>query len=269
MVTFPSCKINLGLQVIRKRHDGYHDIETCFYPIPWTDALEVVIADRFSFTASGNSIPGDVTNNLCVKAYELLKRDFDLAPVAIHLHKVIPTGAGLGGGSSDGAYALRLLKQIFDLKLSQDKLKDYALRLGSDCPFFIEDKPMLGSGRGEALTDISIDLNGKFLVLIKPDVHVSTAEAYSGVKPTALSQSIKNILEQKPIAEWKNFLKNDFEQSVFVNYPVIRDIKEKLYEHGALYASMSGSGSAVFGIFEKPVELKAQFSNAIYWSGKL
>ena len=191
MVSFPPCKINLGLNVVSKRSDGYHDIETCFYPVPLTDALEIIKADRFSFTASGNTIPGDAANNLCIKAYELLRRDFNLAPVAIHLHKIIPTGAGLGGGSSDGAHALRLLNVIFDLKLSGEKLKDYALQLGSDCPFFIENKPMFGSGRGEVLRDISLDLSGRFIVLVKPNEHVSTAEAYAGVTPASPSISIQ------------------------------------------------------------------------------
>lgn len=266
MVHFPPCKINLGLKVIRRRHDGYHDIETCFYPVPWTDALEIISADTFSFTASGNSIPGDATHNLCVQAYELLRRDFNLPPVAIHLHKIIPAGAGLGGGSSNGAHALRMLNELFNLNISGEKLKEYAIQLGSDCPFFMEDQPKLGTGRGEVLTEISVNLSGKFIVLIKPDVHVSTAEAYSGVKPAVNSVSIKNIVEQKPVAEWKDVLENDFEASVFTKHPRIKDIKEKLYQHGAVYASMSGSGSTVFGIFEKPVDVRSQFPESTYWS---
>jgi 4-diphosphocytidyl-2-C-methyl-D-erythritol kinase len=266
MVTFPPCKINLGLGVIRKREDRYHDIETCFYPIPWTDALEIVKADVFSFTSSGNLIPGDPANNLCIKAYELLRRDLNLSPVAIHLHKIIPTGAGLGGGSSDGAHALRLLNVIFDLKLSIEKLNDYALQLGSDCPFFIEDKPMFGSGRGEVLHDVALDLSGRFIALVKPNEHVSTAEAYAGVIPASPLISIKEILEKTPFTQWRDHLKNDFEESVFKQHPVIGEIKQKLYQHGAVYASMSGSGSAVFGIFEKPVDLKKEFPGSVYWS---
>lgn len=269
MVTFPPCKINLGLGVIRKREDGYHDIETCFYPVPWTDALEIVKADPFSFTSSGNSIPGDAANNLCIQAYELLRRDFNLSPVAIHLHKVIPTGAGLGGGSSDGAHTLRLLNELFDLKLSAEKLKDYAFQLGSDCPFFIENKPMFGSGRGEVLHDISLDLTGKFIMLVKPNEHVSTAEAYAGVMPASPLISTKEILEKTPVTGWRDHLKNDFEASVFKKHPVIGEIKRKLYQQGALYASMSGSGSAVFGIFEKPVDLKKDFAESVYWSTTL
>lgn len=268
MVSFPPCKINLGLNVVSKRSDGYHNIETCFYSVPWTDALEIIPAETFSFTPSGNSIPGDAANNLCIKAYELLRRDFNITPVAIHLHKVIPTGAGLGGGSSDGAHTLRILNQLFKLSLSVDQLKVYALHLGSDCPFFIDDKPMLGSGRGEVLTPIQINLSGKFIVLVKPDVHVSTAEAYAGLTPKETEQSIAEIVK-KPLREWSSLLKNDFEESVFKKHTVVKEIKEKLYKHGALYASMSGSGSTVFGIFEKPVDLKEQFPAIQYWSGIL
>ena len=270
MVTFPPCKINLGLQVIRKRHDGYHDLSTCFYPIPLTDALEVLPSKTISFEISGNSIPGNSSDNLCLKAYYLLQKDFNLLPVSIFLHKVIPSGAGLGGGSSDGAHTLRLLNQVFDLKLNSEKLKAYALQLGSDCPFFIEDKPMLGSGRGDVLADISINLSGKFFVLVKPNIHVSTVEAYGGVIPAQHVTGIKDILEKTPITQWKAQLKNDFEASVFSKHPLIKEVKEKLYWEGALYASMSGSGSAVYGIFEKPVDLKAQFlPTTLYWSAML
>jgi 4-diphosphocytidyl-2-C-methyl-D-erythritol kinase len=269
MISFPPCKINLGLNVISKRSDGYHNLETCFYPIPLTDVLEVLPAGTTFFAVSGNTIPGDASDNLCLKAHHILQKDFNLPPVSIHLHKVIPSGAGLGGGSSDGAHTLRLLNQIFALALSSEKLKAYALQLGSDCPFFIDDKPMLGSGRGEILADISIDLSGKFLVLIKPDVHVSTAEAYGGVTPAQRATRVNDIIEREPITQWKDRLKNDFEESVFSKHPEIGEIKENLYQQGALYASMSGSGSAVFGLFEKPVDLKEQFSGMMYWSKML
>lgn len=269
MVSFPPCKINLGLNVVSKRSDGYHDLETCFYPIPWTDALEIITADQFSFTSSGNSIPGDLANNLCIKAYELLRRDFNLSPVNIHLHKIIPTGAGLGGGSSDGAHTLRILNQLFKLSLSTSQLKAYALQLGSDCPFFIEDKPMLGSGRGEVLSPISVDMSGKFIVLVKPDVHVSTAEAYAGVNPKESSHNVQETLEKQPLNQWKDSLKNDFEESVFKKHMVIKEAKESLNRHGAVYASMSGSGSAVFGIFDNPVDLKKHFSGMVYWGNTL
>lgn len=266
MVVFPHCKINLGLQIVSRREDGYHDIETCFYPVPWCDVLEVIKSDQFQFTQSGISIPGREEDNLCVKAYQLLERDFDLMPIKLHLHKVIPTGAGLGGGSSDAAFTLRVLNSIFNLGLSDVDLRKYASTLGSDCSFFINDKPMLGSGRGEILSETSISLKGKFLILIKPDIHVSTAEAYSGVIPKQPAHDIKEILEL-PITDWKHKLKNDFEESVFKRYPQIEVIKNELYNQGALYASMSGSGAAVFGIFDSRPDLKNKFEGD-YWGGR-
>lgn len=268
MVTFPPCKINLGLQIINKRPDGYHDLETCFYPIPWSDILEIIQADRFVFTSTGNIIPGPAEANLCIKAYELLATDFDLGFVRIHLHKIIPSGAGLGGGSSDAAYTLRMLNDIFRLQLSQKALIDYAASLGSDCAFFTQDHPMFGQGRGEILTSIEMSLLGKFLVLVKPDIHVSTAEAFAGIRPQQPPYALRELL-QRPIAEWKLFLKNDFEESVFRKYPVIRDIKEKMYTIGATYASMSGSGASVFGIFDAEVSIENQFPDTTVWSGRV
>jgi 4-diphosphocytidyl-2-C-methyl-D-erythritol kinase len=204
-----------------------------------------------------------------LKAYQSLKKDFDLAPVKIHLHKVIPTGAGLGGGSSNAAHTLRLLNSIFNLTLNNDQLKKYASQLGSDCAFFIEDSPMIGTGRGEILNKIQVELNGKFIVLIKPDVHVSTAAAYAGVKPKLSSESLHATLTKTNLSMWKDLVVNDFEESVFKKHPLIKEIKSKLYQQGAAYASMSGSGSAVYGIFEKPVDLKDLFQNSTYWSGTL
>lgn len=267
MVVFPHCKINLGLQIVSKREDGYHDIETCFYPVPWCDALEVIKSDQFQFTHSGISIPGREEDNLCVKAYQLLKRNFDLQPIKLHLHKVIPTGAGLGGGSSDAAFVLRALNSIFNLSLSDVELRKYASTLGSDCSFFINDKPMLGSGRGEILSETLVSLKGKYLVLVKPDIHISTAEAYAGVIPKRPDHDIKEILEL-PITQWKEKLINDFEESVFKKHPKIEVIKKELYAQGALYASMSGSGASVFGIFESPRDLKNIFEGD-YWAGQL
>lgn len=267
MVVFPHCKINLGLHVISKRDDGYHNIETCFYPVPWRDVLEIIKSNQFSFSQSGLTIPGNAGENLCVKAYQLLQKDFNLTPVQIHLHKVIPTGAGLGGGSSDAAFTLRALNYIFNLNLSQTALKSYAAQLGSDCTFFIDDKPMLASGRGEILSETSLSLKGKYLVIIKPEIHVSTAEAYAGVKPKQPAQSIFKIISE-PILFWKDSLSNDFEESVFKKHAVIKETKEKLYQYGASYASMSGSGAAVFGVFDSPVDLKNLFEG-VYWGGEL
>jgi 4-diphosphocytidyl-2-C-methyl-D-erythritol kinase len=269
MVAFPPCKINLGLNILRKRQDGYHDISTCFYPVPWTDVLEIIISDQLSFVSTGNIIPGKQEDNLCLKAYRLLKADFDISPVAIHLHKIIPTGAGLGGGSADAAYTLRLLNTLFNLGLSIDKLSHYASQLGSDCSFFVQDKPMLGSARGEVLSAVNVDLKGKFLVIVKPEVHVSTADAYAGVKPGAPESNLQDILEKQTLSQWKDQLKNDFEESVFQKHPVIKQIKEDLYSLGAMYASMSGSGSSVFGIFNNQPDLKDSFKSCTQWQGKL
>jgi 4-diphosphocytidyl-2-C-methyl-D-erythritol kinase len=269
MVHFPPCKINLGLHVIAKRADGYHNLETCFYPIPLTDILEIIPANAFSFVASGNSIPGKPDENLCIRAYGLLQEDFSLPPVEIHLHKVIPTGAGLGGGSSDAAHALRLLNTLFELGLSSTQLMDYAQKLGSDCAFFIEDDAKLGTGRGEVLGPINISLKGKYLVLLKPDVHVSTAEAYQGIIPTIPKHSVKKILETTPISEWVHFLKNDFEESVFRKHPIIQQYKKSLYDAGAVYASMSGSGSSIFGIFNESVNAQQLLLKDVIWNGWL
>jgi 4-diphosphocytidyl-2-C-methyl-D-erythritol kinase len=269
MVSFPPCKINLGLSVLSKRADGYHDLETCFYPVPWLDVLEVIPAAEFEFTTSGNAIPGAMEDNLCVKAFTLLKKNFDLPPVKIHLHKVIPSGAGLGGGSSDAAYTLRLLNERFSMNLSQEALMEYAAKLGSDCAFFIQDKPMIGTGRGEVLREVPVSLKDKFLVVVKPDIHVSTADAFAGISPKQPQLSIADIVTNRPVTEWKHFLKNDFEESVFKKYPLIKTLKDKLYEYGAVFSSMSGSGSAVVGIFDTELDIAAQFSGATVWNGRV
>jgi 4-diphosphocytidyl-2-C-methyl-D-erythritol kinase len=263
MVYFPPCKINLGLHIISKRPDGFHDLETCFYPVPWTDILEIIPAKELAFTSSGNIIPGRGEDNLCLKAYHLLKEDFDIAPVKIHLHKIIPIGAGLGGGSSDAAYTLRLLNDIFNLSLSVDQLKAYASKLGSDCSFFIQDKPMLGTGKGEVLTEVEVNLKGYYLVIVKPAIHVSTQEAYAGIMPKRPETKISEIVKQ-PVNNWKSILKNDFEESIFKKHPAIAQIKDELYSNGAIYASMSGSGSSVFAIFEESVQLKKEFVEMDY-----
>lgn len=268
MITFPPCKINLGLNIISKRPDGFHNILTCFYPVPWNDVLEIIPAKDFTFDISGMLVPGAVKDNLCYKAYEILKRDFDLPPVAIHLHKILPIGAGLGGGSADAALTLRTLNHLFDLRLSQEILKEYAARLGSDCAFFVEEKPLIGSGRGEVLTDTTLTLKNKFLVIVIPEVQISTAEAYSKISPHPESD-LKRILENHPLQEWRGLLKNDFQDALYKLFPVMEAIHQKLYALGADYASMSGSGSSVFGIFENPVDSKKEFEGFTYWSGNL
>lgn len=266
MVVFPPCKINLGLNIVAKRADGYHDIDTCFFPVPWTDMLEILPAEQLKMEVTGIPIPGNPKDNVCIKAYHLLASDFTIPPVQIHLHKIIPIGAGLGGGSSDGAFALKALNSLFDLKVSNEKLRVYASQLGSDCALFIDGVPAMGTGRGELLKPIAVHLSGKYLVIIKPDIHVSTAEAYANVKPKAWATPVQKIISETPVDQWQHALENDFENSVFEKYPEIKKIKDSLYQAGAVYASMSGSGSAVFGIFNTEIDPGAIYSGQV-WSG--
>jgi 4-diphosphocytidyl-2-C-methyl-D-erythritol kinase len=268
MIAFPPCKINLGLNILHKRPDGYHDIETCFYPVPFTDILEIIPSEKVYFSRSGAIIPGSLNENLCVKAYELLAKKHSLPPVNIHLHKSIPTGAGLGGGSSDAAHTLRLLNQVFELGLMAQELAQDAALLGSDCAFFIYDSPMTGKGRGEVLTPLALSLKGYYLILMNPGVHVSTAEAYAGVVPGLPEHSIDEILKL-PVTEWKGQLKNDFESTVFIKHPGIAELRDSLYRNGALYAAMSGSGSSVFGIFDRKFIASAELAKHVIWQGFL
>jgi 4-diphosphocytidyl-2-C-methyl-D-erythritol kinase len=269
MVSFPPCKINLGLNIISKRTDGYHNIVTCFYPVPWHDILEIVPARMGTFSVSGEPVPGAAKDNLCIKAYDALSKDFKLPEVSIHLHKNIPLGAGLGGGSADGAYTLRMLNELFSLSLTPDALKMYAARLGSDCAFFIDETPAIGTARGEVLQPIQLSLKGKYLVIVKPEVQISTAEAYNRISPGQPTVDLITILEKHPVSEWKAIIKNDFEENLFQQFPIIEAIHQKLYAFGADFASLSGSGSSVFGIFENSVELKTEFEGLTYWSGYL
>ncbi len=261
MVVFPNAKINLGLRVTAKRQDGYHELDTVFMPIPLKDILEVItrhdVEDSdFSFSQTGLPIPGELNSNLCFKAYKLLKKDHpDLPSIKVHLHKIIPMGAGMGGGSSDGAFMLRLLNEKFNLQLDQSTLKQYALQLGSDCPFFIDNTPCSATGRGEILEPISLDLKGKNLVLVCPGIHVSTAQAFANINLSPEAIFSKEIVKM-PIEEWKALLINDFEETVFASHPQLKIIKDELYEMGAEYAAMSGSGSTVFGIFHNEVPAK-------------
>jgi 4-diphosphocytidyl-2-C-methyl-D-erythritol kinase len=259
MISFPNAKINLGLNIISKRPDGYHDIETVFYPIPLRDALEIVPApprrDRArpvpTFTQTGIPIAGDPQKNLVMKAYQLLKAQYDIPEIDIYLHKNIPFGAGLGGGSADAAFMLKLLNDWAELHLSIEQLEEQAALIGADCPFFIQNKPVFAEGTGTIFSDINISLAGYYLCLVTPDIHVSTQEAYAGVKPQSPQESIRDIIRE-PVDTWKNRLVNDFESPIFARFPEIGTIKQKMYDQGAVYASMSGSGSSVFGIFETP-----------------
>jgi 4-diphosphocytidyl-2-C-methyl-D-erythritol kinase len=256
MIIFPNAKINIGLNIINRRDDGYHSLETIFYPVNIKDALEIVAADESSFESTGLEIPGRIEDNLCIKGYQLLKKDFDLPPVKIHLHKHIPIGAGLGGGSADAAFFIRLVNQNFNLGLTDEQMTGYARKLGADCAFFIQNKPVFAFEIGDEFEPIKLDLSKYQIVVVMPPVHVSTAAAYRGVKPSPVKESLMDLIYE-PVSEWKKYIKNDFEVSVFRDHPEIRGVKAALYEAGALYASMSGSGAAVFGIFETKPDLSA------------
>jgi 4-diphosphocytidyl-2-C-methyl-D-erythritol kinase len=264
VVVFPNCKINLGLNIIRKRSDGFHDLETAFFPLPVYDVLEIIPAGNetyndISFTTNGITIEGNKEDNLCIKAYGLLKKDFPQLPaIQMYLYKTIPAGAGLGGGSADAVFTLKLLNKIADLKLTQKQFFNYSVQLGSDCPFFIINKPCFATGKGEKLEQINIDLSFYKFILINPGIHIHTANAFAQTTPALPVKSIKDILQQ-PVTTWKEILKNDFEDSAFKQFPEIKKLKDELYDAGATYASMSGSGSTVYGIFEKEKKVQLNF----------
>lgn len=292
MITFPNAKINIGLNIVAKRADGYHDIETLFFPVNLQDALEVTLKkpldssflkkkieagsllnlktesrfqtetefseDCYDLHLLGDAIEGNPADNLVVKAYRLLAEDFDIPPVVIHLYKHIPSGAGLGGGSSDAAQMIALLNKRFGLRMKNRCMERYAAQLGSDCAFFIRNKPAYATGRGEILNPVDLSLQGYSIVIVKPDVFVSTAEAYANVTPAKPEVSLLDAIK-RPVSEWKDLIVNDFEKSVFAKYPQLQQIKEQLYSLGADYASMSGSGSAIYGIFKEPIKSPEQY----------
>lgn len=271
MLTFPNAKINIGLNITEKRPDGYHTIETVFYPIGLCDVLEIAPSTSctdYSFSSSGIAIGGDPENNLIIKALRLLCIDYVIPPVDISLIKNIPFGAGLGGGSSDAAFMLKALNELFELKVSVEKLEAYALKLGADCPVFIQNKAVFATGIGHIFSDVQVSLDGYFLVLIKPDMHVSTPEAYAKVVPQKPEFDLRESI-QLPVSEWKNRIKNDFEPSVFARFPAIAHLKEKLYDAGACYASLSGSGSSVYGLFTHEPQNIGSFENCFVTGGLL
>ncbi len=252
MILFPPCKINIGLHVLYKRNDGYHALDTLMYAIAICDILEVVKSDTFEFTNSGIKIPGDGQMNICIKAYYLMQQVYGITPIKIHLHKVIPMGGGLGGGSSDGTYTLKAISDLFELKLTSDRLQELAAQLGSDCPFFVTASPQVVSGRGELLTPSVFTLKGKYIYLVNLGIHISTAKAFSNVQFYTKETSIIELIKQ-PFETIKSELVNSFETSVFESYPELANIKTLFTQHGAIYTSMSGSGSTMYGIFaEKP-----------------
>lgn len=259
MIVYPNAKINLGLNVVERRPDGYHNLETVFYPINLQDALELktiegdIPQSGYKLKVTGSILDGSPDDNLVVKAYKLVRKDFDFPAQKIHLYKHIPVGAGLGGGSSDAATMIKMLNDKFSLGLTNEAMENYAVQIGADCPFFIRNTPVFATGIGDNFSTIDLNMAGKTIVLVKPDIFVSTKDAYALVEPKKPEKSLLESLAQ-PISTWRDNVTNDFEKSVFVKYPEIAAIKDRLYDLGAVYASMSGSGSAVYGIFDKPVE---------------
>ena len=277
MITFPIAKINLGLNVVEKRPDGYHNLQTVFYPVPIMDALEIVpMSEGFpsdvdcDLKVTNIHIEGDEQRNLVVRAYQLLKENFPNLPrIHTHLWKGIPTQAGMGGGSSDCAYMIRILNESFNLQLTDEQMQRYAAQLGADCAFFIKSIPCYAEGIGEKLVPISLDLSGWHIGVVRPDIPVPTKEAFSRIHPHYPSMNCREVVMQ-PVETWHNTLVNDFEESVFALYPEIGAIKEQLYKMGATYAAMSGSGSALFGLFkEKPDELRQAFPDMFTFSTTL
>jgi 4-diphosphocytidyl-2-C-methyl-D-erythritol kinase len=263
MIAFPNAKINLGLYITDKRSDGYHNIESIFYPIPFFDCLELCESKILELKNLGKKVNCKPEQNLIIKAWHLLESDFPklVHPVTFTLIKNIYSGAGLGGGSTDGSFALLLLNNFFGLNLAKEQLKHYAAKLGSDCPFFIENSPCIAKGKGELLSPIDINLKGVYLLLIKPNIFISTAEAYSGVTPKPINFNLENVAKS-PIENWKGKLHNQFEESIFSSYPEFNDIKNFLYQNGASYAAMSGSGSTIFGLFREKPDVKIPFKGA-------
>lgn len=258
MYSLPNAKINIGLRIVGRRPDGYHDLQTVFFPIPLADSLEIEEARRlrkpYEFILSGIALPDDGKDNLVVRVFLALQEEFDLPPTSIFLSKHIPAGAGLGGGSSDAAAMMQLLNDYYHLDLTTVDMEQRLAAFGADCPFFVRNKPMYAEGIGNVFTPVNINLKDKYIVLVKPDIHVSTVEAYAAVTPCQLPNSLYDQLLSTPVQLWRNVITNDFEPYVFRTYPKVAAIKQTLYDMGAIYASMSGSGSAVYGIFGRPID---------------
>jgi len=265
MITFPNCKINLGLNILQKRADGFHNLETVFYPLAFNDVLEVVSTDKQTEFINTGIPGGEKEKNLCLKAYTLLKKHYPHLPeIKMHLHKTIPVGAGLGGGSSDAAFTLTILNEKFNLNISIEQLFEYASQLGSDCPFFLLNSPCFATGVGERLTKLDLSLSRYKILLINPGIHISTKELFSKITPSIPAKSIKEIILQ-PIESWKNEMENDFEPIVFSMFGEIKKLKESLYQQNAIYASMTGTGSSVYGIFNANDQINFPFDKRYFY----
>ncbi|MBK0404916.1 4-(cytidine 5'-diphospho)-2-C-methyl-D-erythritol kinase [Adhaeribacter sp. BT258] len=269
MILFPNAKINIGLNVTERRPDGFHNLESVFYPVNWCDALEILPAEAIEFTSSGIQIPGNPESNLCLKAYQLLKADFEIPPVKMHLHKNIPIGAGLGGGSADAAFALKGLNELFELNLTPEQLENYARKLGADCAFFIRNKPVYAYAKGDEFEPVTMNLSGYKVMIVYPEIHITTAEAYGKIKPKPAKIPVKEAV-QNAMETWPKTVFNDFETALFPTYPILPQLKKQFFEAGARYASMTGSGSAVFGIFQTEIPAELTFpDNFRSWHGRL
>ena len=266
MICFPNAKINLGLNIVSKREDDYHNLETIFYPIMIKDALEIIVSDqgKDSFVESGIKTTLNTGDNLVIKALTEMRKHYSIPSLEVRLLKKIPFGAGIGGGSADASFMLKLLNNKFSLGASDSELVNMAAQLGADCPFFIHNRPLFASGTGDVFEEIDLSLQDYYLILVKPDIHISTKDAFSKIIPQIPNVSLLEI-SKRPVSEWKDVMFNDFEKSILPKYPVIQNIKDKLYALGAEYASMTGSGSSVYGIFNKKTDLKHHFADCFVW----
>lgn len=273
MIAYPHAKINLGLNVISKRDDGYHNLETVFYPVQWCDVMEVLPGPQHSkgieVHMSGLPVAGKHADNLCVKAYELLRQNYNVRAVKLYLHKQIPMGAGLGGGSSDAAFFVKKMNELFSLGISNDDIRSMVAQLGADCAFFVDGVPVFAEERGDKFTPIDFSLKGYHIVVVYPGIHVATATAFANIRPVVPEYNCKDVVATHPISSWKNLLRNDFEKTVFKVHPEIEAVKNKMYESGAIYASMSGSGSAVYGLFTKKCSVVSLFPGMSNWTNSI
>ena len=263
MIRFSNCKINIGLYIVQKRMDGFHNLATIFVPLPTYDVIEILPSTKVALHIYNQKIPGNKKDNIVLKAYHLLAEKYNLPPVQIHLLKNIPVGAGLGAGSANGVNTLQLLNDYFSLQISKNELRSLAASLGSDCPFFIENQPCYATQKGDELVPIDIDFSNYTLVLVNPGIHIATPWAFSNITPKTPKYDLLNAIKE-PIHQWKNSIYNDFETVVFAQHPSIKNIKETLYSLGAVYASLSGTGSTVYGFFEKNTTLRYSFPPH-YW----
>jgi 4-diphosphocytidyl-2-C-methyl-D-erythritol kinase len=265
MIDFPGTKINLGLRITHVLDNGYHALESIFIPTSFSDVLEVIpAAESTSFFYHGIKIPGDPKNNLIYKAWKLLSKDYSIPPIEVHLLKTIPMGAGLGGGSADGSAMLKILNEMFQLGINVKELQTYAKMLGADCPFFIENSPAYVEGIGDKLSAVHLNLSAYHLLILCPGIHINTREAFENIETKIPEDHLINIINTYPIGEWRSHVFNDFEDFAFHMHPELEDIKEALYNCGALYASMSGSGSSIYGIFDKKIELDESLKSFVH-----